>query len=47
METMNELGGVDQNAPSEVQAQLQIYRYVQFYAIMEYAPRPSMLFPLL
>lgn len=28
METMNELGGLDQNGPTEVQAQLQIYHYV-------------------
>jgi hypothetical protein len=30
METMNELSGLDQNAPSEVQAQLQIHRYVAY-----------------
>jgi hypothetical protein len=29
METMNELGGLDPSAASEVQSQLQIYRYVQ------------------
>jgi hypothetical protein len=46
METMNEMGGLDQNAPTEVQAPTTDLPLCTVYAIMEHAPKPSMSFPL-